>query len=98
MSSRNAYLSPEERAQAVVLSRALGTAERLVAGGERDAASLEKTMREVISSAPLAEIDYVSIVDADDLRAVSRVAGDCLAAVAVRFGGTRLIDNTSLRV
>jgi pantoate--beta-alanine ligase len=97
MSSRNAYLSPDERRQAVVLNQALRTAERLVREGERDAAAIEASIRAVLGSAPLADVDYVAIVDAEDLQPVSTIAGDCLIALAVRFGATRLIDNTTVR-
>jgi pantoate--beta-alanine ligase len=97
MSSRNRYLGPEERAQAVVLNQALRAVERLVGEGERDVATLETAMRALIAAAPLAEVDYVSIVDAVDLRPVGIIAGECLVALAVRFGRTRLIDNTTVK-
>jgi pantoate--beta-alanine ligase len=94
MSSRNRYLGAEERVQAVVLNQTLRAVERLVGEGERDVAVLEAAMHTLIAAAPLAEIDYASIVDAADMRPVSTVAGECLVALAVRFGNTRLIDNT----
>jgi pantoate--beta-alanine ligase len=97
LSSRNVYLTPEERREAPVLSRSLREVERLVAAGERDVATLERTLREVLATAPLAEVDYASIVDAQDLRPVTTVNGECLVAVAVRFGSTRLIDNTTVK-
>ena len=97
MSSRNAYLTPEERRQAVVLNQALRAAERLVGEGERDPGVLDAAMRQVLASAPLADVDYVAIVDAENLRPVPTVVGECLVALAVRFGGTRLIDNTAVR-
>jgi pantoate--beta-alanine ligase len=97
MSSRNAYLTPEQRRQAVVLNQALRAAGQLVAEGERDASTLDEAMRAVIVSAPLAEVDYISFVDSADLRPVTAVAGECLIALAVRFGQTRLIDNTTVR-
>ncbi len=98
LSSRNAYLSPEERRQAVVLAQALRAAETLVRGGERNASVLEACIRDVLAFAPLAEVDYIAIVDAEELRPITSVAGECLIALAVRFGTTRLIDNISLRV
>ena len=97
MSSRNAYLTADERRQAVVLNQALRTAERLVREGERDAAAIEGSIRAVLGSAPQANVDYVAIVDAEDLRPVPTIAGDCLIALALRFGATRLIDNTTVR-
>ncbi len=94
MSSRNARLTAEARAQAPALYRALSAARDLVRGGERDAAVLERAIRAIVAGAPLGEIDYIEIVDADDLTPVSTVAGTCLIALAVRFGDVRLIDNT----
>jgi pantoate--beta-alanine ligase len=93
MSSRNARLTPEERAQAPVLYRALSAARERVQGGERETAALESVMRSILAGAPLGEVEYVEIVSADDLAPVVRVAGECLIAVAVRFGDVRLIDN-----
>lgn len=104
MSSRNGYLSAEERAQAVVLSRALREAEGAVAAGERDPAALEAAMAARIAEAPLARLDYASVVDADALQPVEALSEDgpsggrYLAAVAAYVGDTRLIDNTTLRV
>jgi pantoate--beta-alanine ligase len=98
MSSRNAYLTTDERRQAVVLNQALQTAERLVREGERHVAAIEASIRAVLGSAPLADVDYVAIVGAEDLRPVATLAGECLIALAVRFGATRLIDNTTVRV
>jgi len=104
LSSRNRYLSPEERRQAVVLSRALFAAGHAAGQGERSADALRQLMREQIALAPLAEVDYVEVVDADSLAPVETLekegpsGGRYLAALAVRFGGTRLIDNTTLRV
>jgi len=98
LSSRNVYLTPEQRAQAVALSRSLRAAEGLVAGGERRVALLEAAVRQVLAEAPLGEIDYVAFVDAEDLTPVEAVERDVLLALAVRFGRTRLIDNTVLRV
>ena len=95
MSSRNARLTPEERAQASTLYRALGTAKDLVEAGERDPAALQDALRVVLAEADLGEVDYVEIVRADDLTPVTVIEGTCLIAVAVKFGGsgTRLIDN-----
>jgi len=104
LSSRNVYLSEAERAQAVVLSQALRAAEAAVALGERDATALRGTMESQIATAPLARVQYAEVVDADTLQPVETLAeespsgGRYLAALAVHFGGTRLIDNTTLRV
>jgi pantoate--beta-alanine ligase len=97
LSSRNVYLTPEERAQAVVLSRSLRAAEQLVAEGEHRAKAIEATVRQVLAEATLGEVDYVALVDAEELTPVEVIAGEVLLALAVRFGGTRLIDNTVLR-
>ncbi len=104
LSSRNAYLSDEERAQAVVLSQALRAAEAAVALGEHDVAALRGTMEAQIATAPLARVQYAEVVDADTLQPVETLeeespsGGRYLAAVAVYLGGTRLIDNTTLLV
>jgi len=97
LSSRNVYLTPEERAQAVALSRSLRAAEQLVAEGEHRAKAIEATVRQVLAEATLGEVDYVALVDAEELTPGEVSAGEVLLALAVRFGGTRLIDNTVLR-
>jgi pantoate--beta-alanine ligase len=98
LSSRNAYLLPEERAQAPVLSRSLRLVEDAVRGGERSADALRALMATTISSTPLAAIDYVSVADAETLEELHAIpAGQrVLVSLAVRFGKTRLIDNTLL--
>ena len=96
MSSRNVHLSPAERAAAPVLRRALLTARDDWAAGERDAEVLRATIREVIATEPLAEIDYVSCADGTTLTELTRVDGPALLSLAVRFGTTRLIDNEPL--
>ncbi len=96
MSSRNARLTVEERAQAPVLYRALVRARELVQGGERDAAGLERAVRAVLAGAPLGRVDYVEIVSRADLSPVALLEGECLVAVAVWFGDTRLIDNITV--
>ena len=93
LSSRNVYLTPEERAQAPVLRRALLLAGKRVRAGERDAAKLRLVVVGELASAPLGRVDYVEIVDADDLQPVTRVERKTLLALAVFFGRTRLIDN-----
>ncbi len=96
LSSRNRRLSPAERAQAACLSRALHNAVRRVATGERDAAAIEQELRRVILAAGPVAIEYASVVDADTLVPVKRVERSAVAAVAVRIGTTRLIDNMRL--
>ena len=96
LSSRNVRLSPEARAQAPVLYRALSAALTLVENGERDARRLNDEICAVLAEADLAKIDYVEIVDADDLVPVDVLAGPCLIALAVWFGKTRLIDNITV--
>jgi pantoate--beta-alanine ligase len=93
MSSRNAYLTAEQRGRAAVLYQSLKTAEKLVQGGAADAASVENAMRDQIQSVPGAELDYARLVDKDTLTPVADFNRAVLAAVAVRFGKTRLIDN-----
>jgi pantoate--beta-alanine ligase len=93
MSSRNAYLGPEERRAATVLHRTLDAARVAIERGERDALRLTAAMREIIGREPLARIDYVELVDADTLEPVTRLHRNCLALLAARFGATRLIDN-----
>lgn len=95
-SSRNVYLSEEEHQQALVLSQALTLARELYENGERNAVVLKNAMIEKIQSAPLADIDYVELVDLETLQAVQSLTVPTLAALAVRFGTTRLIDNTIL--
>lgn len=96
LSSRNVFLSAPERAQAPVLHGALDYAERLVAAGERDAASLVAAVRARLAAAPLGRLDYVSVVDSANLQPVENLQGEALLALAVWFGKTRLIDNTIL--
>lgn len=92
-SSRNVYLNREERVQAVVLHKALETAKT---SEEKTVAKVIDLVRKTISQAPLARIDYVELVDADDLRPVETVGPNSLLALAVYFGKTRLIDNIRL--
>jgi pantoate--beta-alanine ligase len=96
MSSRNVYLSPAERVQARSLSAALDWAREQVRAGQRDARELVREMRRRIEAAGPCSIDYIEIVDADELTPEAVVEGRCLAALAVRIGKTRLIDNVVL--
>ena len=96
MSSRNVFLSKEERAQATVLSKALSLAQKCVEMGERNTDDLLKTITEIISKQSLAKIQYVEIVDVDMLKEVDKIDTRALLALAVKFGNTRLIDNAVL--
>ena len=96
MSSRNSYLSPEERSAATVLHRSLTLAEKLYRDGERNAGAIRDAMTALIQAEPLADIDYVSLADAATLEELERIEGRALASLAVRFGRTRLIDNIVL--
>jgi pantoate--beta-alanine ligase len=93
LSSRNAYLTAEERKAATVLHRALGTARDELSAGVRDALQLQTTIRRILEDEPLARVDYAEIVSADTFEPVVRVARPCYAVLAVFIGKTRLIDN-----
>jgi pantoate--beta-alanine ligase len=92
-SSRNEYLSPEERRAAGVLFRALQAAGMDLSAGVKDTLELQRTMHQILESEPKARVDYVEIVDAGTFDPVVRVEGRCYALLAVRIGNTRLIDN-----
>lgn len=94
-SSRNTYLSTEERKAALVLSRAVKIGENLVNVGEKDCKKILSAMREEIEKEPLAKIDYVKIVDALTIQPVETIETPILCAMAVYIGKTRLIDNFS---
>jgi pantoate--beta-alanine ligase len=96
MSSRNRYLSPAERREALVLWRALQAAESQAKSGERNAERLLETMRRVFAAAPAVKIDYLAVVDAETLLPVNDVSAGALVAVAAYVGTTRLIDNVLL--
>jgi pantoate--beta-alanine ligase len=96
MSSRNKYLSPEQRQHALALYRALTRARDLVAGGEASAPKLVGEMQAIIDSVPHGDIDYISIVDPDTLEDVETIDRRCVAALALRIGQARLIDNMFL--
>lgn len=95
LSSRNEYLGSEERRRATVLYRVLTETSKRIEGGERDAAKVQRAMAEQIAAVHGAVLDYAAVVDTDSLQALDRIeAGQpVLLALAVRFGGTRLIDN-----
>ena len=96
LSSRNQYLNPEARKAAPVLRAALMEAVALVRGGEKSAARIVTQVEEMIGRAGLARIDYVELVDADNLQPLEVIAPGSLLALAVFFGKTRLIDNIRL--
>jgi pantoate--beta-alanine ligase len=97
MSSRNAYLDPEQRKQALVLHRSLMRAQRLHEAGERDALALSAAAREEFGREGSVRLDYFEIVNPDTLDAVSNVSSGALVAVAAYVGKTRLIDNILLK-
>ena len=96
MSSRNVYLSSEERQAATILFKALTLAKELWQRGEKDADKIRQQMISLIQKEPLAQIDYVSIADASTLEELKIVDRPALASLAIRIGQTRLIDNTIL--
>jgi pantoate--beta-alanine ligase len=101
LSSRNVHLSPDERAAATVLRRALIAAREVWSEGERSADVLRDVMRSVIAEEPLADVEYVSVADGKtlaELDDLGDLGGPALASLAVRFGATRLIDNEVLDV
>ena len=93
-SSRNTYLSPEERKAALILSQTIQLAEQLLQSGEKDAATIISQMTKKIESEPLARIDYIKIVDAMTMQQIPTIDRPILCAMAVYIGKTRLIDNT----
>jgi pantoate--beta-alanine ligase len=96
MSSRNVYLSEEERKQALVLQRALGRVTKLWENGEHDAATLLRAGQQAITEEKTVRLDYFEIVDVENLQAVKVAANGALVAVAAWVGKTRLIDNLVL--
>lgn len=93
-SSRNAYLTPEGRRAALVLSRAVRKAEALAASGVRGSAEIILAMRELFDAEPLTRVDYIEVVDAQTLQPVDALGKETLVAVAAVVGKSRLIDNT----
>jgi len=97
-SSRNVYLSKEERKQAKILYQALRQARERIKKGERNASKIVSGMRTLINRQPLADIDYIAITDAKSLELLNKLKGEILISLTVRFGKTRLIDNIKMKV
>ncbi len=95
-SSRNTYLSSEERKAALILSKTIALGQKMVADGETDAAKLLSAMKTNIETEPLARIDYVKAVDGRTMQQISELRASYLVAMAVYIGKTRLIDNFSV--
>jgi len=98
LSSRNVYLEGVQRQEALVLIKALKQAEEQIRGGERDITRLTASITATIATSPQAEIDYVEILNGDNLSELERIEGRVLIALAVKFGKTRLIDNLLVEV
>ena len=96
LSSRNVYLSPAERAQALILNRTIRHVESLVAAGQRHTSALIAAARKIFATEPSVQVDYVELVDWDNLQPVDTASPGSLFAVAAWVGATRLIDNTIL--
>lgn len=92
-SSRNTYLSPEERKAALILSQSLAKGKSAIEAGERDAQKVIDIIRQNIETEPLAKTDYVEVVDFENIQRVKQISGETLVAIAVYIGKTRLIDN-----
>jgi pantoate--beta-alanine ligase len=93
MSSRNQYLTPQQKEDAALIYKSLQKCRRMIKQGETNAKKIIAEMRKVLKQIPSVEIQYVSIVDAETLQNIDKVAGKVLAAIAVKIGSTRLIDN-----
>ena len=98
MSSRNVYLKPPERDQATIIYRSLELASKILKSGEKSSDKIKNALFSNIETMPLAEIEYVEIVDTKDLIAIEYIEDNALVLVAVRFGTTRLIDNIIITV
>ena len=93
LSSRNVYLSSDDRRAALAISRALDACRKSISSGEWDVARLLATMRGILEAEPRLTIDYAEIVDADSFEPVRVIRGNCYALIAAKVGATRLIDN-----
>lgn len=92
-SSRNTYLNADERQAALVLSKAVKKAQELIESGEKNSETVISAMTEIVSSEPLANIDYIKIVSLDTMQQIKEIGNSALIALAVYIGKTRLIDN-----
>ena len=92
-SSRNTYLNAEERQAALILSKSLKKGQEAIEGGEKDAKTIIAIIKNSLQSEPLARIDYVEVVDFENIQRVDKIEGETLVAIAVYIGKTRLIDN-----
>lgn len=92
-SSRNTYLSKEERKQAVILNQSLEEAVKAIEAGEKEAAKVREIITDKLNTCPLAKIDYVEVVSFDNIQPIEEIEGSVLIAIAVYIGKTRLIDN-----
>lgn len=92
-SSRNTYLNPEERQAALILSKSLNLGKKAIEEGETDAQKVISIIRQNLETEPLARVDYVEVVDFENIQRVSTIQGETLVAIAVYVGKTRLIDN-----
>ncbi len=98
MSSRNIYLTPNQREQALVLSQSLKAAERKISAGEKNAAVIIKMIKNKIEEKHDAKIDYIEIVDQEKLECQTEIKNNVLIALAVKFGKVRLIDNIIVKI
>ena len=96
LSSRNSYLSHDERAAATILSGALYMASEAVVGGVRDAATIRQLLADTVAHVPLVRLDYAEVVDAVTLDPIDEITGDTLVALAAYVGKARLIDNVTI--
>lgn len=92
-SSRNTYLSPAERKAALILSQSLAKGKAAIEAGERDPEKVKDIIRKNLETEPMAKIDYVEVVDFENIQHISQIKGETLVAIAVYIGKTRLIDN-----
>jgi pantoate--beta-alanine ligase len=98
LSSRNSYLTPDERDAAPVVYRALRAGVAAILAGERDPVAVRALMGQIIEAEPLAQLDYAEVVDTDSLRVPDSLVGNLRLLAAVRFGRARLIDNVGVTV
>jgi pantoate--beta-alanine ligase len=96
MSSRNTYLSPDERSRALLISAGLAEAERLFRNGTRDAALIRQEVERILKSKEGIDIEYVSVTDPETLEDIGKIQNKALVAIACHVGKTRLIDNKVL--